>query len=146
MNGRFGGTLSWLGAAICVVALVGSSVKFDGLSGHGAYGGRLAELHRAAGSMESVDRQGLSEALDAGATMLERDAAGLVTTTAQAQRFARGVIGFGYTSFAVKKYPPVAAAIQTELEKAAGENDVRMTPELRARVVDALRESAAAVR
>ena len=141
------GTQMMVASALVVAALV-FSVGGPGIHAGGghAYAGKLSALHAAADGMEGRDRAGLSEALDAGAAMLERDAAGLVTTTAQAERFVRGVLGFGYTAFAVKKYPAVAAAVQAELEKATGADDVRMTPEIRSRVVESLRESAAAIR
>lgn len=145
MNWRLLHPVSLLGVVLLAAALVGSSVAVSPDAGAG-YAGPMPEVHRAAAGMEPVDRQGLAEALDAGAAMLGSDAAGLVSTTAQAQRFARGVLGFGYTSFAVKKYPAVASAIEAELVKATGSDDVRITPELRSRIVGAIKESAAAVR
>lgn len=110
------------------------------------YSGSLSELHTAAGEMESSDRAGLSGSLGAAADMLEKDPARLITDTASLQRFTRGVIGFGYSSFSVKKYPRVADEVQKQLETVVGEASEALTDEKRRATVAALREMSEATK
>lgn len=96
--------------------------------------------------MESQDRAGLSAALTAASQMLRADTAGLLKTTEDLQEFVRGTTAYGYSSFALKKYPAVAAAVQTELEKAVGSEIKAVESSDRARVADTLEELGRAVR
>lgn len=111
-----------------------------------AYTGPMQTVHTAAAGMDARDRQGLAEALAAAGKMIEDDKAGLLTTTEAVQKAARGAIAYGYTSFAVGKYPEVARAIQDELERATGGLSAPATPALRQRVASTLDEAAKAVR
>ena len=111
-----------------------------------AYSGSLSSIHSAASEMESADRQGLSEAVRAASEMLRKDAAGLIKTTDAMQQFIRGTMGFSYTSFASKKYPAVASAIQAELEKAVGPTSQSVDAALRESVAVKLKDISEAVR
>lgn len=132
-------------AALVLWALAGpSAVPFP--SPRPAYTGPMSAVHAAAAGMDSRDRQGLSEALEAAGKMIDDDKAGLLTTTEAIQKAARGAIAFGYSSFAVGKYPKVAQSIQDELEKATGGFAVAASPAVRQRVAATLEEAAKAVR
>lgn len=110
------------------------------------YTGSLASVHDAAMQMDASDRQGLSEALLAASKMLASDKASLVKTTEDLQRFVRGTVAYGYTSFALNKYPTVSAEVQKELEKAVGPTYQPVTVELRDKTVETLIELSKAVK
>lgn len=132
-----------LGALIVYVALYGTpNVPVLPQPYVGVYG----DVHDVATQMDGNDRQGLSEALVAASRMLASDKAGLVKTTEDLQRFIRGTVAFGYTSFTLNKYPKVSAAIQNELEKTVGPTVQTVSGEMRDKTVEALVELGRAVK
>lgn len=110
------------------------------------YAGSLTAVHSATRDMVAADRQGLAEALAAAGRMLADDRAGLIKTTEDLQKFVRGTLAYGYSSFSVKKYPASAAAIQAELERVVGDKIEAVTPEKRAAVASMLEEAGRATR
>ena len=86
------------------------------------YAGPMKEVATAAGSMPSTDRRALSETMLAGSKMLDADKLGKVDTTEKFQSFVKTLLEFSYNGIGAPaaKYPTVARAIQTELEKATG--------------------------
>ena len=110
------------------------------------YTGSMSAVHSASRSMDAHDRQGLSEALASAGKMLADDKAGLIKNTEDAQRFARGAIAYGYSSFSIQKYPQVASAMQSELERATGSVVTEETSEIRQKMSEALEEIGRAVR
>ena len=95
--------------------------------------------------MDKADRQGLSEALTAAGKMLGDDKAKLIKKTSDIQSFTRGTMAYGYSSFALNKYPDVSRAVQAELEKAVGDEDVPVTPEIKDKTVKTLEELGRAI-
>ena len=113
----------------------------------GPYVGTMTALHTAAASMEAKDREVLSEALDAAGEMLLADKLGLVSTTEELQRYVKAVTEFDYVSHnPSRKYPTVAAAVQSELTKAIGSDVTQVTDAMRQQVSAALTEAGKAVR
>lgn len=110
------------------------------------YTGSMTAVHSAAEKMEKNDRQGLSEALTAASKMLEDDKAKLIKTTEDIQNFTRGSMAYGYSSFALAKYPEVSKAVQVELEKAVGDEITAVTPEIKNRTVATLKELGQAIK
>lgn len=110
------------------------------------YTGDLKNVNEAASQMAAEDRQGLSEALLAASKMLASDKANLVKTTEDLQRFVRGTVAYGYTSFALSKYPTVSAEVQKELEKTVGPTVQAVTSDLRDKTVATLIELSKAVK
>ena len=109
------------------------------------YTGSMTAVHSAANSMDKNDRQGLSEALGAASKMLADDKAKLIKTTEDIQNFTRGSMSFGYSSFALQKYPDVSRAVQAELEKAVGDEIVPASPEIKDKTVKTLQELSRAI-
>lgn len=136
------------------IAIAGGIVYFaltGGTPGGGGtssvpYTGSMTSVHSAASSMESPDKQGLSEALTAASKMLDDDKAKLIKTTEDIQQFTRGSMSYGYSSFSLGKYPEVSRAVQSELEKAVGSEIVPVTPEIKSKVVATLKELGDAIR
>lgn len=134
------------------VVIGGLGLLFGGDTGGGGskpsepYNGSMTAVHSAANSMEKNDRQGLSEALGAASKMLADDKAKLIKTTEDIQNFTRGSMSYGYSSFALQKYPDVSRAVQTELEKAVGDEITAVTPEIKNRTVATLEELSKAIR
>lgn len=110
------------------------------------YTGPLKNVNDAALQMAANDRLGLAEALLASSQMLASDKAGLIKTTEDLQRFVRGTVAYGYTSFTLNKYPTVSAEIQKELEKSVGPTVQTVTNQLRDQTVESLVELSKAVR
>lgn len=110
------------------------------------YTGDLKNVNEAASQMAAEDRQGLSEALLAASKMLASDKANLVKTTEDLQRFVRGTVAYGYTSFALSKYPTVSAEVQKELETTVGPTVQAVTSDLRDKTVATLIELSKAVK
>jgi len=133
-----------LGAAIVWYALLQGNAP--SITPSAPYTGPMTTIHSETRSMDKQDQQGLSEALSAASKMLADDKAGLIKTTEELQAFTRGTLAYGYTSFALAKYPRVAAAVQAELEKATGDTVQAVTPEIRSRVAEALAEAGRAAR
>ena len=126
--------------------LFGSDTGGGGSKPSEPYTGSMTAVHSAANSMESADRQGLSEALGAASKMLNDDKAKLIKTTEDIQNFTRGSMAYGYSSFALAKYPEVSKAVQVELEKAVGDEITAVTPEIKNRTVATLEELSKAIR
>jgi len=110
------------------------------------YTGSLTKLHQEAAKMEAIDRQGLSEALSEASKMLASDQLGLVKKTDELQSFCLGAISYGYTTFAVKKYPDVAALIKAEIIKTVGTKSQTVTDDLRDKTVELLAEFSRAIK
>ena len=132
------------------VVIGGLGLLFGGDTGGGSkpsepYNGSMTAVHSAANSMDKTDRQGLSEALTAAGKMLADDKAKLIKTTSDIQSFTRGSMAYGYSSFALSKYPDVSRAVQAELEKAVGDEDVPVTPEIKDKTVKTLEELGRAI-
>ena len=132
------------------IVIGGLGLLFGGDTGGGSkpsepYNGSMTEVHSAAKSMDKTDRQGLSEALTAAGKMLDDDKAKLIKTTSDIQSFTRGTMAYGYSSFALNKYPSVSKAVQAELEKAVGDEDVPVTPEIKDKTVKTLEELGRAI-
>lgn len=134
------------------VVIGGLGLLFGGDTGGGGstpsepYNGSMTAVHSAANSMDKTDRQGLSEALTAASKMLEDDKAKLIKTTEDIQNFTRGSMSYGYSSFALAKYPEVSKAVQVELEKAVGDEITAVTPEIKNRTVATLKELGQAIK
>lgn len=133
------------------IVIGGLGLLFGGDTGGGGskpsepYTGSMTAVHSAANSMDKTDRQGLSEALTAAGKMLDDDRAKLIKTTSDIQSFTRGSMAYGYSSFALGKYPDVSRAVQAELEKAVGDEDVPVTPEIKDKTVKTLEELGRAI-
>ena len=133
------------------VVIGGLGLLFGSDTGGGSkpsepYTGSMTAVHSAANSMDKTDRQGLSEALTAASKMLDDDKAKLIKTTEDIQNFTRGSMAYGYSSFALAKYPEVSKAVQVELEKAVGDEITAVTPEIKNRTVATLEELSKAMR
>jgi septal ring factor EnvC (AmiA/AmiB activator) len=133
------------------VVIGGLGLLFGGDTGGGSspstpYTGSMTAVHASAEKMEKNDRQGLSEALTAASKMLEDDKAKLIKTTEDIQNFTRGSMAYGYSSFALAKYPEVSKAVQVELEKAVGDEITAVTPEIKNRTVATLKELGQAIK
>ena len=133
------------------VVIGGLGLLFGGDTGGGSspstpYTGSMTAVHASAEKMEKNDRQGLSEALTAASKMLEDDKAKLIKTTEVIQNFTRGSMAYGYSSFALAKYPEVSKAVQVELEKAVGDEITAVTPEIKNRTVATLKELGQAIK
>jgi hypothetical protein len=89
------------------------------------YKGDLTKVHKASREMAPEHRAALAEAFSAGASGL-RDDPGTVQTTAQWQRYIEAVSQFSYRDMGCvdKKYPDVADAIQVEVSRVAGGEEV----------------------
>jgi len=135
----------YAGAFVLVyVALYGIPENIDVVEP--SYNGPLMAVHEAAQSMDSNDRQGLSEALLAAGKMLRDDKANLVTNTEELQTFIKGAVAFGYTSFSVNKYPNVSQAVQQELKNTVGPVVTVLLPEVKQQTVDKLEELSKAIK
>jgi hypothetical protein len=110
------------------------------------YTGPLTALHSAAASMESKDKQGLSEALLAIAKMIADDRLGSIKTNADLQKMVEVGLDFGYSTFQVKRYPAVAQAVQAEISKAVGSDAGPVDVATKSRASAALEEAARAIR
>lgn len=112
------------------------------------YAGRLSSLHSEARSMQPEDRAVLAEALDAASSMLAADKKNLVGTTQELQRYIQAVTEFDYLGVGkpTEKYPRVAELIQAELVAAYGRDEAQVTPETKAKVVEAMAEAGRALR
>lgn len=110
------------------------------------YKGDLTKLRKASREMAPEHRAALAEAFSAGASGL-RDDAGTVQTTAQWQRYVEAVSQFSYRDMGRvdKKYPDVADAIQAEVSRVAGGEEVAIGPRKR-EFVSVLSDIADAVR
>lgn len=110
------------------------------------YKGDLTKLHKTSREMAPEHRAALAEAFSAGASGL-RDDAGTVQTTAQWQRYVEAVAQFSYRDMGRvdKKYPDVADAIQAEVSRVAGGEEVAIGPRKR-EFVSVLSDIADAVR
>lgn len=110
------------------------------------YKGDLTKLHKASREMKSEHRAALAEAFSAGASGL-RDDPGTVQTTAQWQRYVEAVSQFSYRDMGRvdKKYPDVADAIQAEVSRVAGGEEVAIGARKR-EFVSVLSDIAEAVR
>lgn len=133
------------------VVIGGLGLLFGGDTGGGSkpsepYNGSMTAVHSAANSMDKTDRQGLSEALTSASKMLDDDKAKLIKTTEDIQNFTRGSMAYGYSSFALTKYPEVSKAVQVELEKAVGDEITAVTPEIKNRTVATLKELGQAIK
>ena len=133
------------------VVIGGLGLLFGDTGGGGSkpsepYNGSMTAVHSAANSMDKTDRQGLSEALGAASKMLADDKAKLIKTTEDIQNFTRGSMAYGYSSFALAKYPEVSKAVQVELEKAVGDEITAVTPEIKNRTVATLKELGLAIK
>lgn len=133
------------------VVIGGLGLLFGGDTGGGSkpsepYNGSMTAVHSAANSMDKTDRQGLSEALTSASKMLDDDKAKLIKTTEDIQNFTRGSMAYGYSSFALAKYPEVSKAVQVELEKSVGDEITAVTPEIKNRTVATLKELGQAIK
>ena len=117
-----------------------------GLVPSAPYSGSMSALHSAAGSMDAKDRQGLSEVMAATAAMVKDDRTQMIKTTEDVQKMIRGAMSFGYSTFSSSKYPAVASAVQSELERVVGSTIEPLDSGKRAAVVAALEEMARAIK
>jgi hypothetical protein len=110
------------------------------------YKGDLTKLYKASREMKPEHRAALAEAFSAGASGL-RDDAGTVQTSAQWQRYVEAVSQFSYRDMGRvdKKYPEVADAIQAEVSRVAGGEEVAIGARKR-EFVSVLSDIAEAVR
>lgn len=111
-----------------------------------SYAGPLKELHAAARSMAPEHRAAMAEAFGQVASSMRSDTLGLVGTTRQWQRAIQGALQFGYRDGGRvdQRYPAVADAIQAEVARVAGLDDVKIVD--RQRFIDCPAEIAKAVR
>jgi len=117
-----------------------------GGGGAAPYAGTLSALHTASRSMESKDKEGLSEALSAVAAMIRDDRLDAIKTTSDIQRMIETGLDFGYSTFQVKKYPAVGQAVQDEISKAVGTQEGTADAAIKAKVAGVIEEAARAVR
>jgi len=110
------------------------------------YTGPLTRLHAAAVKMAPEHRAAMAEAFNQGADSVRDDNTGLIATTRQWQRAMEGILQFAYRDGGRidTRYPDVALAIQEELSRVAGGEEVRITD--RQRFIDCPRNLAAAVK
>lgn len=110
------------------------------------YSGPLQDLHAAARSMAPEHRAAMAEAFGQVASSMRSDTLGLVGTTRQWQRAIQGALQFGYRDGGRvdQRYPAVADAIQAEVARVAGPDDVKIVD--RQRFIDCPAEIAKAVR
>lgn len=96
--------------------------------------------------MEAADREGLAEALDAIATIVEDDRLKSMKTTQDAKDAVETMLSFGYSAFQLKTYPAVGSEIQNSLAKAVGEDVKPLDDATRREVVTTLRDLSKGVR
>lgn len=110
------------------------------------YTGSLTRLHAAALKMAPEHRAAMAEAFTQGADSVRDDNTGLIATTRQWQRAMEGILQFAYRDGGRvdTRYPEVALAIQDELSRVAGGEEVKIQD--RQRFVDCPRQLAAAVK
>lgn len=133
--------------------LIWWALGMPGLPGPGApsigpYTGPMAGVAEKASSMASEDSAALSAAFSAAADMLDADSLNLISNTEAAQRFAFGVLTFGYNGLGqpAKKYPGLADAIEAELVKVYGTDVAPVDAAKKSQISAAFREISKAVR